>query len=150
VTLAALTAACGSRTALGDDYGLDANTPSVVPTPPATTAPIDGGSDANESGTVVACATCVVQQCGNNVATCVRDAACRATMQCAGIQCIAKNNLAPACLVACADGGVASALPLLEAIQCVTGACGAGCNSLLGSALGGGRPMQTPKPSIAK
>jgi hypothetical protein len=145
----ALVAACGARGPLDDDGPLDAgSTADVVvavdaadaqPPPVMDAAPPPTKDAAPEGGSIIACGECLLGKCGSDIFACVRDAACQKTFQCVVTDCLASGGgtPSPACLFKCASGDVKGALEIVQIFTCVTGTCGADCNSLLSGLLGG-------------
>jgi hypothetical protein len=177
--LAALAVACGSRGPLdvdvievpGNGNGNDAGgTPTTQAdagggddTQADASAPTDAASavDAPHEAGLINCGTCVAQNCGSKIVTCLTDPTCSKELQCIATTCLAGadggggggggglGNLG--CFTNCAGGNVASLAGLLGIVQCITTSCGADCGGVLGGlggipGLGGGgfneqRPM---------
>ena len=143
---ASLVAACGARGPLDDTGPLDgATTADVVtvddaadaaPETPDTAAPPVKDA-APEAGSIIGCGTCLIGQCSQGILACVQDAACQKTFQCVVTTCLSSGTPDPACLFKCASGDISGALKIFTIFQCVTGKCGADCNSVLGGLLGG-------------
>jgi hypothetical protein len=146
---ASLVAACGARGPLDDtgpldgattaDVGTvdDATTADAAPeTPDAPAPPVKDA--APEAGSIIGCGTCLIGQCSQGILACAQDAACAKTFQCVVTTCLSSGTPDPACLFKCASGDLSGALKLFTIFQCVTGKCGADCNSVLGGLLGGG------------
>jgi predicted small lipoprotein YifL len=134
--------ACGSRGPLDDQPYSDASTDvgqldGAVDgaRDGAVDAPVDARPDVNP---IINCGQCVAQQCGQKIATCIQDVACRSILQCAAQKCLGGGGggLDPKCLSDCANGNLAGLAGAFSAFQCVTSKCGDACLSLLGG-LGG-------------
>ena len=128
-----LALACGSRGPLDDAPYADASTDlgqvdSNVDAGVDAAAPVDARADVPP---IINCAQCVASQCGQKIATCVQDTACRAILQCAAQKCIS-GGLDAKCLGDCAQGNIGGLAGAFSAFQCVTSKCGDACLGLLG------------------
>jgi hypothetical protein len=168
--MALTAAACGSRGPLDVDVVQPVASPSndagsnnpinvVDASGPENPAPVDSGpqgqADARalvEAG-LLTCGTCVAQQCGTQIFTCIQDTTCRTELQCIATTCLAGDagggggtgNLG--CFTKCA-GGVAGLATLLPIITCITQQCGPDCGGALGGVPGlGGMPIEVPEAS---
>jgi hypothetical protein len=151
-SVAVLTAACGARGPLDivvveeqppQDAGADVS--SSVDAPPDSTQvgpPI--GLPGLDSG-LVACGTCLVQNCGSEIGMCIATPSCRSTLTCVATMCLGGGmaGLLGCATTQCAgDAGlVAEFANLLPLFQCLMGCptCGSGLGGLLGGG-GGGMP----------
>jgi len=108
---------------------------SVTPVPDAN-VPVDAPVEAS----LLTCGTCVTQQCGSTILTCVTNTTCAADLQCVA-QCLTADSggggIGSSCFLNCGGGGLTGLAPLLPVLDCITQTCGSGCASVLGG-LGGG------------
>ncbi len=128
--------ACGSRGPLDDQPYGDAST-DVGQVDGAIDGARDGAGDAAvdaraDVNPIINCGQCLAQQCGQKIATCIQDTACRSILQCAAQKCLQGGGLDPKCLSDCAQGNLAGLAGAFSAFQCVTSKCGDACLSLLG------------------
>jgi hypothetical protein len=96
---------------------------------------------------LIQCGTCVTQQCGTDVLTCLTDPACQTILQCVGTTCLGGGGgFDPSCLLTCSGSGGTGVGEALGIFQCITGSCGNACGGLLGGlgGLGGGIPDPAP------
>ena len=152
--LAAVLGACGSRGPLDDDIILINADSGVIDSgvidsaPVVDSAPPPISDAAIDTGTgLIQCGTCVAEQCGTDVLTCITDPACQTILQCVGTTCFGgAGGFDPSCLIGCAGGGGTGVGEALGIFQCITGSCGNACGGLLGGlgGLGGGIPDPAP------
>lgn len=168
--LAAVLGACGSRGPLDDDLVtitdsgvvdtgiVDANVTDVIV--------VDSAPPVVDAGTgLIQCGTCVAQQCGTDVTTCLTDPSCQSVLTCVATTCFNLGGLGggeggggggggggglnPACLLGCTGSGGSGVGEALGIFQCITGSCGNECGGLLGGlgGLGGGGIPDPAPPS---
>jgi hypothetical protein len=166
--LAAVLGACGSRGPLDDEIILvtdsgvvEASIDSAVP----DSAVADSAPPVVDAGTgLIQCGTCVAQQCGTDVTTCITDPSCQSILTCVATTCFNLGGLGggeggggggggglnPSCLLGCTGGGGSGVGEALGIFQCITGSCGNECGGLLGGlgGLGGGGFPDPAPPSI--
>ncbi len=129
---------CGSRGPLEDspiaeEATLDAEADAAI----VDAGPKVSPKDARPEAGAVACGTCVIGTCGEQILSCLSSAGCVQVFQCVATQCLAGGtNLNPACLLQCAGTDPGGALTVVGILQCVTVQCGADCAPVL-SGLGG-------------
>jgi hypothetical protein len=109
-----------------------ADAPADVPSEAPAEAEVDAGFDA---GGPINCVTCLTDNCGTTLVTCVTDPGCLMALQCTAQMCLTGGTPNLQCLGNCTGGDAAIQQDLLSTIGCVIGNCPA-CTSLLGG-LGG-------------
>ncbi len=151
ISVAFVTAACGARGPLdivvveeqppGADAGADVSS-SVDAAIDATPDVPQVGLPGFDAGGLASCGTCLVQNCGSQIGSCIANPSCESTIQCVATMCLAGGggtaNLLGCVTTQCAgEGGLESLTSILGLFQCVTGNCPS-CTSALGGLLGGG------------
>ncbi len=145
---AVVVAGCGSRGPLDSegtavDAGMEATVEADIPDVTPDRGPPDAGVDAPPGP--LDCATCVGQQCGPLILTCLLDTSCRTILQCAAQKCFGgagggggggAGGVDPVCLLQCASGQGKGAGEALQVVQCLTQTCSDKCGGILGG-LGG-------------
>ncbi len=128
-------AACGRDETVANtaDAGPREVAVSEAPTE-SETPPASKGDEAKES-TLLACGTCMKDECGEGIRACVDSEPCRQTLQCVATECVA-DGVDLACAIGCSAGDMGTALQILGIFQCVTQTCGEDCGELLETLLG--------------
>ncbi|HEY6461845.1 MAG TPA: hypothetical protein VIY73_16885 [Polyangiaceae bacterium] len=124
----------------GVDAGIDASeTGTGDGSLDAADAP-DEGAPGFDGGPIVNCGSCVIQNCGSQLLTCIQSTTCRTALQCVVTTCLSGGTPDPTCVLGCANGDATALGDLVGAFECVIGTCGAQCTSVLGGlgGLGGG------------
>jgi hypothetical protein len=91
-----------------------------------------------DGGPLVNCGTCVAQNCGNQLLTCVTAPGCTAALQCVATMCVTGGVPDLSCVTGCTMGNNTTESQLLSVFGCVIGTCGTQCTGLLGGLGGGG------------
>lgn len=145
-----LVAACGSRGPLdiGLIYGADGGDASVVDATPdvaqeaTVDAPVDAPAEASGDGAVdggvLACGSCIAQNCGADIVTCVTNMACRTALTCVAQKCLMGGMPDPQCIGTCTNNDPMQLAQLFAIFQCVITNCGTQCAGALGGLGGGG------------
>jgi hypothetical protein len=96
-----------------------------------------GGFDA---GPIPACLSCISQNCGQQLLTCIASTGCRTALQCVVQMCLAGGGGVPnlQCLGNCTAGNSTTQTQVLSALGCIIGSCGSMCAGALGGFGGGG------------
>ena len=102
-----------------------------------------------DSGPLGTCATCVADNCRDQVNACLNDPTCRTGLICTVTTCLGGGGTPDlTCALGCFGGDFSTATEAISAFTCVVSKCGSDCGGIFGG-LGGGDAGGAPPPSDA-
>lgn len=158
LAIAGVVCACGARGPLDiivvEEGARDASVDGrdVEASSDAQDARVDGESDALadvidampdvsmgfDGGPLLNCGSCLVQNCSNQLITCVTSTGCTMALQCVTGMCLQGGTPNFQCIQGCTGGNATTQQQLLGVLGCVIGNCGMQCTGALAGLGGGG------------
>ena len=91
-----------------------------------------------DGGPLVNCGSCIAQNCGQQVITCIMSTSCRTALQCVVQSCLTGGMPSLQCLGGCTGSDPTTQQDVLMVLGCIIGTCGSQCAGALGGLGGGG------------
>jgi hypothetical protein len=91
-----------------------------------------------DGGPLVNCGSCIAQNCGQQLITCLTSTGCRTALQCVVQMCLTGGMPSLQCLGGCTGSDPMTQQQVLTVLGCIVGTCGSQCAGALGGLGGGG------------